>query len=160
VPGLVGVVVVPPPPPPQATKPAASRTSDSDPRANFNRRFLVGMSSRKKAAKIAPPKGANQRGALKWPITVDGAVVVTVSVAVLPGLIELLTEQPPPVIVDETLQVRETAELKPLMELIEIVEFSESPWTGTVIEGGVDDKLKSPEPDAMLICVDPEVDPM
>jgi len=133
------------PPPPQATKAAASRTRNSDPKASFNRRLLVGMTSRKRAARIAPPMGTDQRRLLNGPITVDGAVEFTVSVVVLPGVAEVGdSEQLPPVIVDETWQLKLTVPLKLLIALREIVEVAESPGASMVIEDGVAVKLKSP----------------
>ena len=125
--------------PPQATKAAASRTRNSDPKASFNRRLFVGMSSRKKAAKIAPPVGSNQRGLLNRPITVDGAVVFTVSVVVpLGAVIEVLaSEQLPPVIVDGTAQLKLTVPVKPLMALRLIVVLPDAPGDEMANEVGL-----------------------
>jgi hypothetical protein len=101
------------------------------------------MTSRKKAAKIAPPMGANQRGLLNRPITVDGAVVFTVSVVVLPGVIEVEpSEQLPPVIVVGTWQLRLTGPLKPLLTASPIVVLPDWPEYAMVNEDGVATKLK------------------
>jgi hypothetical protein len=113
--------------PPQATKAAPSRTRNSDPKASFNRRLFVGMSSRKKAAKTAPPIGANQRGPLNRPITVDGAVVFTVSVVVVVGVIEGAANAQVPSIAAGTEQVKVTVPVKPLMGLRPIVVLPDAP---------------------------------
>jgi hypothetical protein len=124
--------------PPQATRAAASRTRNSDPKASFNRRLLVGISSRKKAAKTAPPMGRNQRGLLNRPITVDGAVVFTVSVVVPVGIIEgEASEQLPPVIVDGTVQLKLTVPVKPLMALRLIVVVPDAPGAEMANEDGL-----------------------
>jgi hypothetical protein len=139
-------------PPPQATKAAASRTRNSDPKASFNRRRFVGISRRKKAAKMAPPMGANQRGLLNRPITVDGAVVFTVSVVVLPGVNEVeASEQLPPVIVDGTAQLKLTVPVKPLMGLRPIVVLPDAPGEAMENEFGLGTTLKSGVPLVMVI---------
>ena len=138
--------------PPQATKAAASRRRNSDPKASFNRRLFVGMSSRKKAAKIAPPMGANQRGMLNRPITVDGAVVFTVRVVLLVGVIEEeASEQLPPVIVDGTEQVKVTVLLKPLMGLSPIAVLADEPGDAMANVFGVATTLKSGMPEMVTV---------
>ena len=139
-------------PPPQATKAAASRTRNSDPKASFNRRLFVGMSSRKKAAKIAPPMGTNQRGLLNRPITVDGAAVFTVSVVlldvvVLVRVIEVeASAQLAPVIVVGTAQLKVTVPVKPLMGLMPIEVVPVAPGDAMAIEFGLGTTLKSGVP--------------
>ena len=134
-------------PPPQATNAAVSRTRNSDPKASFNRRLLVGMSSRKKAAKIAPPMGTNQRGLLNGPSTVDGAAVFTVSVVELPGVVWVGTsEQLAAVIVDGTAQVKVTVPVKVPMALSPIVVLPKLPGAEMANEGGFATKLKSGVP--------------
>lgn len=144
--------------PPQATKAAASRTRNSDPKASFNRRLFVGTISRKKAAKIAPPRGTNQRGLLNRPITVDGAVVFTVSVVVLPGINEVeASRQLPPVIADGTEQLKLTVPVKPLMAVGSIVVLPDAPGAEMANEAGFATKLKSGVPPEMVIVVAEEV---
>jgi len=148
VPGLLVVLeLLLPPPPPQASKVAASRTRKSDPKASFNRRLLVGMSNRKIPAKMAPAMGANQGGAFNGPITADGAVVLTVSV-VFPLVVKEveLNEQLPPVIVEETWQVKLTAPVNPLMGLSPIVEVPDWPGAAMLMLDGLGTKLKSAVP--------------
>jgi len=150
----------PPPPPPQATKAAASRRRNSDPKASFNRRLFVGMTSRKKAAKIAPPRGSNQRGLLNRPITVDGAVVFTVSVVEVVGVIELeANEQLPPGmgLVDENAQLKLTVSLKPLEGLRPIEVLPDAPGDAMAIEFGVGTTLKLGVPLETVIVVAEEV---
>jgi len=135
--------------PPQATKAAASRTRNSDPKASFNRPLFVGMSSRKKAAKIAPPRGANQRGLLNRPITVDGAVVFTVSVVVVVGVIEgAASEQVPPGmgLVDKNAQLKLTVPVKPLRGLMPIEVLPDAPGDAMAIEFGLGTTPKSGVP--------------
>lgn len=123
------------------------------------------MSSRKKAAKIAPPRGSNQRGLLNGPITVDGATVFTVSVVVVVGVIVggEGSEQVPPVmgVAVEITQLKLTVPVKPLDGVIEIVEVPESPGfrmvTGDVGVPGVATTLKSGVPVEMVIVVAEEV---
>ena len=133
--------------PPQATKAAASRTRNSDPKASFNRRLFVGMASRKKAAKIAPPMGINHRGLLNRPITVDPAVVDTVSVVVLPGVIEgeASWQLPPGMgLVAENWQLKLTEPVKPATGVRLIVVYPDAPGAVMTIPVlGVSPKLKS-----------------
>jgi hypothetical protein len=134
-------------PPPQATKAAASRTRNSDPKASFNRRLFVGMSRRKKAARTAPPRGANQRGPLNKPITVDGAVVLTVSVVEVVGVMELeSSEQVASDIAVGTAQVKVTVPVKPLRGLRPIAVLPVAPGDAMAIEFGFGTTLKSGVP--------------
>ena len=146
--------------PPQATMAAASRTSNSDPKASFNRRLFVGRNSRKKAARIAPPMGVNQRGLLNRPSAVDGAAVTTVSVVVeLDGVIEGETSmQLAPVIVDGTAQLKLTVPLKLLMGVRPTWVLPS--WPGDVImkEFGVATKPKLGAPIDTVTVVTDEVD--
>jgi hypothetical protein len=107
------------------------------------------MSSRKKAAKIAPPRGSSQRGPLNRPITVDGAVVLTVSVVEVVGVIEVEASlQLPPVmgVVDENAQLKVTASLKPLRGLMPIEVVPVPPGAEMRIELGLGSTLKSGAP--------------
>lgn len=148
--------------PPQATKAAASRTRNSDPKASFNRRLFVGMSSRKKAAKTAPPRGSNQRGLLNRPITVDGAVftvsVVLLDVVVLVRVIELEAgKQVAPVIPVGTAQVKVTVPVKPLRAVRPIEVLPDAPGDAMAIEFGLATTLKSGWPFVTVIGVAEEV---
>ena len=134
-------------PPPQATKAAASRTRNSDPKASFNRRLFVGMSRRKNEATTAPPMGTNQRGLLKGLITVDGAVVLTVSVVEVVGVMELeASEQVDSDIAVGTAQVKVTVPVKPLRGLMPIEVVPDAPGDAMAIEDGLGTTLKSGVP--------------
>src|SRR5208337_266602 len=138
-------------PPPQAIMAAASRTRNSDPKASFNRRLFVGMTSRKKAARIAPPMGSNQRGLLNGPITDDGAVVFTVSVVVLVGVIEEEASEQLPTIAVGTEQVKLTVLLKPLMGLSPIAVLADAPGEAMANGFGVATTLKSGMPEMVTV---------
>jgi hypothetical protein len=105
------------------------------------------MSSRKKAAKTAPPRGANQRGPLNSPITVDGAVVFTVSVVEVVGVIEEeASEQVASVIAVGTAQLKVTVPVKPLMGLMPIEVVPDAPGDAMAIVFGLGTTLKSGVP--------------
>jgi hypothetical protein len=105
------------------------------------------MSSRKKAARIAPPRGANQRGPLNRPITVDGAAVFTVSVVEVVGVIELESSaQVASVIAVGTAQVKVTVPVKLLRGLMPIEVLPDEPGDAMAIEFGLDTTLKSGVP--------------
>jgi hypothetical protein len=117
------------------------------------------MTSKKKAAKIAPPRGSNQRGLLNRPITVDGAVVFTVSVVEVAGVMELeSSEQVAPVIAVGTAQVKLTVPVKPLMGLRPIAVLPVAPGDGMAIEFGFGTTLKSGVPLEKAIADAAEVD--
>jgi len=138
-------------PPPQATTAAASKTRNSDPKASFNRRLFVGMSNKRKAAKIAPPMGAHQRGLLNRSSTVEGAVVVTVRMVVAVGLnVEVAKAQPPPVIDAGTEQAKLTLLLKPLMGVMLIVVVPDAPGDAMLNELGFAFTLKLGAPLVMV----------
>jgi len=144
-------MTVVPPLPPQAIIAAASKTRNSDPKASFNRRLFVGMSNKRKAAKTAPPMGAHQRGLLNRPITVEGAVVFTVSVVVVVGVnVELASAQLPSVIDAGTEQLKLTLLLKPLMGVMLIVVVPDAPGDATLNEVGLATTLKLGAPLVMV----------
>jgi hypothetical protein len=132
---------------------APSRTRNSDPKASFKRRLFVGMSSRKKAAKIAPPTGANQRGPLNRPITVDGAVVFTVSAVVVVGVIEGAANVQLPSIAGGTEQAKVTAPVKLLTGCRPIAVLPDAPGDEMTNEFGLGTTLKSGVPLETVIVV-------
>jgi hypothetical protein len=102
--------------------------------------------------------GANQRGLLNRPITVDGAVVFTVSVVVVVGVIEALSsEQVLPVILDGTWQVKLTEPVKPLTGLRPIEVLPDAPGVEMANEFGLGTTLKSGLPLVRVIVVAEEV---
>ena len=152
--------MVVPPLPPQATMAAASKTRDKDPKANFNRRRFVGMSNKRKAAKIAPPMGAHQRGPLNRLIIVERAVVSTVSVVVVVVVnVELASKQVLAVIAAGTAQVKLTLLLNPLMGLMLIVVFPDAPGAEMLNELGLATTLKLGEPLVMVTVWADDVEP-
>jgi hypothetical protein len=103
--------------------------------------------------------GANQRGLLNRPITVEGAVVATVSVVVLAGVIEEeASEQLPPVIAVGTWQLKVTVPVKPLMAVRPIVVIPDAPGDEMANEVGTASTLKSGMPLEKVIEVAEEVD--
>ena len=151
-PGVLGGVLLLLLPPPQATMATPSRASINDPKASFHRRRLVGTTSRKKAARIAPPSGSNQRGVLYRPIIAEGAVVFTVSVVVLPGVMEEEASEQLPSIAAGTEQLKLTELLKPLTALIPIVVVPDAPGDEILNEAGLGTMLKSAAPFATVMA--------
>jgi len=109
------------------------------------------MSSRKKAAIIAPPRGASHRGFLNRPITADGAVVFTVSVVVVVGVIEEeASEQELSVIDAGTVQVKLILPVNPLRAVALIVVVPDAPGAEMLNEVGFATTLKLGAPLVMV----------
>jgi hypothetical protein len=117
------------------------------------------MSSRKKAAIIAPARGASQRGLLNRPITAEGAVVFTVSVVVVVGVnVEEASEQLLSVIDAGTEQVKLTLPVKPLMAVMLMVVVPDAPGEEMLKEVGLATTLKLGAPAVMVTVRGEEVE--
>jgi hypothetical protein len=116
------------------------------------------MSSREKAAKIAPPIGSNQRGLLNRPITADGAVVFTVRVVLFKGAVlvrvnEVEASEQLPIIAAGTAQLKLTVPVKPLRAVRPIVVVPDAPGAEILNEAGLGTTLNSAVPLVMVIVV-------
>jgi hypothetical protein len=123
------------------------------------------MINKKMPARMAPPRSHRHGGALIGPITLDAAVVFTVSAVVgeVMGLAETVTEvgaseQLAPVIDDGSVQVKLMVPVKPAMGLTLMVEVPDWPGEEILSGVGIAAKLKLGVPAEMVMGTAAEVE--